>query len=344
MLVGALLGAMVALVATAAFTRYLIGYLRASRLLDVPNERSSHSVPTPRGAGIAIIAGALAGVLLQVLVWDAALPAAPFWISLGGVAAVGWVDDRYDLSPGLRLALQGLCAAVAVSSGCLLSRLPTPAPLDLPVSAFAGWGLSWLWLVGMTNIFNFLDGIDGYAAVQAVIACAALLFMQLSPALTPVLVAVAGGCLGFLLYNWHPAKIFMGDVGSTTLGFLIALTPLQAGDETRHFAVLMTALTVWFFVTDGAYTLIRRALRGERVWKPHRTHLYQLYAAAGYRHDHVVIRLGLAAAALATLATISYHARHSGLSWLVVLLAVLSFAVYRRKVEAMSGNRRPVTG
>lgn len=343
MLTAALAGAGAAAIATAAGTRGLIGLLRSKGIVDVPNIRSSHSTPTPRGGGVAIVAGALVGMAVQAWLWRAPTPGALFWIGLGGIIATGFADDRLDLPAAARLLLQCLFAAVVLRGGLVLTRLPAPEPFDIPLGAAAGWAVTLLWVVGVTNIYNFLDGIDGYAAVQGMIACLALVLMLMSSAVAPLLAAFAGACAGFLVYNWHPAKIFMGDTGSTTLGFLVAVSPLHAGAETRHTAVLMGAMTVWFFVSDGAYTLLRRAFRGERFWQPHRTHLYQLWTAAGFRHDQVVRRTGAAAVLLAALATAAFHAGRTLFVWLVLILAVLSFAFYRHKVEALSRARRVVT-
>lgn len=335
MLIRSLAGGLVAAVLTVIFTSLLIRALRNHAMMDVPNERSSHTLPTPRGGGVGIILGALCGIGLQSCIWDLPLPDPAFSLALAGIALTGLIDDAIGLSASLRLALQSVFAAILLGSGCALAYIPAPRPLDLPLNEWVGWLLSWLWLVGVTNIYNFLDGIDGFAAFQGLVACAALSVAPLPQSSVAVTAAAAGGCLGFLYHNWHPAKIFMGDVGSTTLGFLIAATPLQAPVQLRSSALFMTGLAVWFFLSDGTYTLLRRALRGERLWQAHRTHLYQQYAAAGFRHDHVVTRVGSAAAAVAALAAIAFFTRQPIFMWAVLSIAVLSFAVYREKVAKL---------
>jgi UDP-N-acetylmuramyl pentapeptide phosphotransferase/UDP-N-acetylglucosamine-1-phosphate transferase len=335
MLTAAIAGTLAAATTAAAGTRLVMGLLRRRGVLDMPNARSSHGVPTPRGGGVAIAAGALAGLAVQVWLFGVSSPGLPLVLALAGIVAVGFADDVVGLPAAARLILQGIFAAVVLRGVGVVERLPLPEPLDVPLAPVVAWTLSLMWIVGVTNIYNFLDGIDGYAAVQGITACLALALMQLSPLITPLLVAAGGACAGFLLYNWHPARIFMGDAGSTALGFLIAASPLYAGTEVRHQAVLITALTIWFFVSDGVYTLARRAMRGERFWQPHRTHLYQLFAAAGLRHDQVVRRVGSASAALAVLAAAAFHASHALFSWLVIALAVLGFLFYRWRVERM---------
>lgn len=335
MLTAAFAGTAAAVMAGAAGTRLVIGLLRRRGVLDMPNARSSHGVPTPRGGGVAIAAGALAGLAIQVWLFGASGPGLPLLLALAGIVATGFADDVMGLSAAARLILQGIFAAIVLRSVGVIERMPLPEPLDIALAPPVGWMLSLMWIVGVTNIYNFLDGIDGYAAVQGITACLALALMQMSPMVTPLLVAAGGACAGFLFYNWHPARIFMGDAGSTGLGFLIAASPLYAGTEVRHHAVLVAALAIWFFVSDGVYTLARRAMRGERFWQPHRTHLYQLFAAAGFRHDQVVRRVGSAAAALAVLAAAAFHASHALFSWLVIALAVLGFLFYRWRVERM---------
>lgn len=340
MLIAGAAGALAAMVTAAAATRWLAGYLRGRGVVDRPNERSSHSVPTPRGGGLGIILGALAGVWLQAWIWDAPAPALPVLAALGGIAAVGWLDDVFGLRADARMGLQCGCAAIVVASGGLLPEFPLPAPLDFALGPVAGWAVSMAWVVGVTNIYNFLDGIDGFAAFQAIAACLAMVLFPVSSALNPVLLAVAGACAGFLVHNWHPAKIFMGDAGSTTLGFLLAVVPLQAPADARPMAVLFTATALWFFLADGVYTLARRAIRGERVWEAHRTHLYQRLAAAGMRHDQVVIRVGFAGILLAGLSGGMLRWGGPGAGWLVLAAAVAGFLAYRHEVERLDRKRR----
>lgn len=336
MLMPGIAGGLAAAVASWAFTALLIQVFKSRGVVDIPNERSSHTRPTPRGGGLGILAGLAAGVALQALSSGAPVVNPFFVTALIGIAVTGFADDLFGIPALIRLAFQGTCAALLLSSGCAMTRLPVPHPIDLPLGNVAGWGLSWLWLVGMTNIYNFLDGIDGFAALQGCVACVALSVGLMSTAIAPVCAALAGACAGFLLHNWHPARIFMGDVGSTAIGFLIAAAPLQAREDFRPTAVLMAALAVWFFVSDGMYTMTRRALRGERIWTAHRSHLYQRYVAAGFRHDHVVIRVMSAAVALAAAATAAALSDRSTWMWAVLACAAASFLIYRGKVEAVA--------
>lgn len=344
MLTAAASGMMLAVLVAAAATRFLAGFLRKRGVIDKPNARSSHNVPTPRGGGVGIIMGTLAGTLLQAWIWEMPLPPAAVWVGLGGIALTGLLDDVLGLRADARLGLQAVFAAIVVASGLSLSKLPLPAPLDISLNPASGWLFSMLWIMGVTNIYNFLDGIDGYAAVQGMIACAAIVVFQISPLMGPLLLAAGGACAGFIFYNWHPAKIFMGDTGSTGLGFLLAVSPLQAAVEVRHLAVFVTALFLWFFLADGVYTLTRRAIKGEKFWRPHRTHLYQLLASGGLRHSHVVCRVGFAMLLLAAAAGAAHRWGVPEALWAPFALAVAGFLAYRHTAEMTGIKRQTTTG
>ena len=166
-----------------------------------------------------------------------------------------------------------------------------------------GWGGALLWMVGMTNVFNFMDGIDGLAGLQAVVAGAAwaIVGWQIDSILVLwfgllILVSV----MGFLAHNWSPAKIFMGDVGSAFMGFIFAFLPLLAISETPSVLIqgmggrllLFSVLVLWPFIGDAGLTLVRRTLNGERVWAPHRSHLYQRLVIIGWSHARVTLLYG----------------------------------------------------
>ena len=286
-------------------TLSVLRLLRNRGVLDIPNERSSHSSPTPRGGGIAV-----ASVLLAVwlVFWlNSAGDAAThhFWIILAAGAAlalISWIDDvRGDLPAILRLGAQ----AIAVGAG--LFALPVggavfqgalPPELDLALS-----GLIWLWFL---NLFNFMDGIDGMAGSQTASAGLGLFALAvICPAAAgfgAYGLALAAVALGFLPWNWQPARIFLGDVGSIPLGFAIGWLLLSLATFGLWQAALLLVL---YFVADASFTLVRRLTRGERIWRAHHKHYYQVAVADGRSHAHVVsavtaVNLLLAGLALAT--------------------------------------------
>jgi UDP-N-acetylmuramyl pentapeptide phosphotransferase/UDP-N-acetylglucosamine-1-phosphate transferase len=184
-------------------------------------------------------------------------------------------------------------------------------------------------LVGVTNLYNFLDGIDGFAALQAVVVGLAVGFLNQSGDLFMIIgFTVAGACAGFLIHNWHPAKVFMGDVGSGTLGFLLAALPFQMKPAVRGQTVFLIAICLWFFLSDGVFTILRRLIRGEKVWNAHRSHLYQRLVRTGLRHDQVVLKVTSAAALLAGFTVISARVSEPSAWWSIVVAALGSFLAY----------------
>lgn len=267
----------VAFLAAAWMTAWVRRMAIARGILDSPNERSSHTRVTPRGGGMAIVTISISGMLL--LYWRHLLDA-PLAIGLvaGGlpVAAIGFVDDRRSVSAGLRLLVHLASAGLAVWA---LGGLP---PLQygtvLMDLGAAGDLLAVAAIVWAINLFNFMDGIDGIAASEAVfiggVSSALALGVFDMPGIAAAGAVFAASCLGFLLLNWPPARVFMGDVGSGYLGFILAVLALGA---TRESAVL---LPIWLilggiFIVDATLTLCRRLVRRERFYEAHRSHAYQ---------------------------------------------------------------------
>jgi UDP-N-acetylmuramyl pentapeptide phosphotransferase/UDP-N-acetylglucosamine-1-phosphate transferase len=265
---------------TCLTTRALIPILAGRQILDRPNERSSHRVPTPRGGGIAVIGSLL--VAWIALIRTGSAPPGVFGIVLGAVllAAVSWLDDLRGLPPVLRLLAQ----AAAVAIGVFV--------LPGPQNAFhlAAIGLLWIWWI---NLFNFMDGIDGLAGSEAAAIGAGLLLFAgvgagADPALRMLAAAVTGAATGFLVWNWSPARIFLGDVGSVPLGYVLGYLLLDLAVRGHWTIALILPL---YFLADATITLARRLLRGERVWLAHREHFYQQAVHRGLGHAAVARRV-----------------------------------------------------
>jgi len=266
------------------------------RALDVPNQRSSHTRPVPRGGGLVIVAGFLVGLGTWLALGGSLSPRALGW--LGGallVAAVSFVDDLRSLPAAPRLAVHVLGALLLTLAGAQERELPLPLALLL----------AFVWVALVTNVYNFMDGIDGLAASQAVVAGAAL--VAAGSLVRNPLVAVGGGlcaaaAAGFLVFNLPPARLFMGDVGSTFLGFNVAglslLGNLGVGGGRLPIEFGLVVLAPFLF--DSLVTLGRRILRGERWYEAHRSHFYQRLVRHGLKHAQVTgLYAGLAALAAA---------------------------------------------
>jgi Fuc2NAc and GlcNAc transferase len=287
----ALVISVLALAVSASLTTAVRRMSWAHGLLDVPNERSSHSTTTPRGGGVSIVIAATLALLL--LRWTDAIGTRLLLALIGGgsvVAAVGFLDDHHRVRPGIRLMVHSVAALWALL--CLGGLPPLEFGHRLIDLGWAGQGLALVAIVWILNLFNFMDGIDGIAASEAVfIACAgALLGLAYASAsgVPAAALAVGAASLGFLLWNWPPATIFMGDVGSGYLGYAIAVMALAATRDNPGALWTWLILGGVFFI-DATVTVVRRAIRRERLHLAHRGHAYQRLAQRWGSHQLVTI-------------------------------------------------------
>lgn len=265
-------------------------------LIDVPNERSSHSVPKPRGGGLLIVALSLLAYILYAFFWTANFTPS-YLIGAAGVALVSWLDDRRSVAFGWRLLTHSLAAAIVIYELGYWEKPYMPEFNNLALGV-GGVLLTFFWIVWMTNAYNFMDGIDGLAGIQAVSAgigwsiVGKLLGFEQTAFYGGVL---AFSSLGFLIHNWSPAKIFMGDVGSAFLGYTFAVMPLLARRENSadtDFLPLIAVVLLWLFLFDTLATLFRRLLKKQKIWRAHREHLYQRMIIGGNSHRSVAILYG----------------------------------------------------
>lgn len=254
-----------------------------SGMLDVPNTRSSHSRPTPRGGGLAMVLAIALG-LMGLGSWsavDAGIFLLP-GIAGMGVAGIGYLDDKRSVPAMPRFGVHLLAATIAAAT---LLNQSEALPLVDGVPGWLALAISVLGIVWSINLFNFMDGIDGIAGSQAVFVAgaAAMLASPDANAWTGACALTAGAGLGFLAWNWPPAKIFMGDVGSGFLGFWLAI--LALGMHLAGTLSLWTSITLGsVFIADSTVTLIRRLIRAERWYQAHRSHAYQRLARRWASH------------------------------------------------------------
>ncbi|MFJ4443755.1 glycosyltransferase family 4 protein [Pseudomonas sp. NPDC089422] len=275
-------------VGTAALRRYAI----ARSVMDIPNQRSSHTVPTPRGGGVAIV---VAFLLAMPLAYGLGLVSLQLLIgSLGAsglVAVIGFLDDHGHIAARWRLLGHFTAAAwglVWLGSAPQLVLFGTTYDLSV-----LGYLLAALYLVWMLNLYNFMDGIDGLASLQAITVCVGACLLYLGGGLgqliwAPILLALA--VLGFLCWNFPPARIFMGDAGSGFLGLQLALLSLHAMNAAP---VLLWGWIILMgcFIVDATFTLVRRLVRGDKVYEAHRSHGYQYASRQFGRHRPVSLAI-----------------------------------------------------
>ena len=315
--------------ATVGMVGALIPWLKRRAILDIPNQRSSHDIPTPRGAGLGIVLVVLAmwttlSVDLFGMNGGEIRPTGLWIISIAvGLAAVSWVDDIHGLSPLLRLVPQ----FIAVYAVLFL--------LPLNGQVFRGWfspqidlvltGILWVWFI---NLFNFMDGIDGITGLEtSAVGLGAALVLAVAggePLLGHFGITIAAAGLGFLWWNWHPAKVFLGDVGSIPLGFLLGWLLLSLAANGYWAPALILPL---YYLVDATLTLLRRLIRRERVWEAHREHYYQQAVRKGMSHARVALSIAVANIVLIGLAITSLHAPATALvsAATVVFILLLYF-------------------
>lgn len=283
------------LVCVFALSWWLTGRLRqyalARQLIDIPNARSSHVVPTPRGGGVAIVAAFM--LALPLLLWlhliDVRLVVA---IAGGGglVAIVGFMDDHGHIAARWRLLAHFLAAA------WVLFWLDVNPATGMGVAVSVTlMGIAAIYLVWMLNLYNFMDGIDGIASVEAISVCglgAGSFWLANDTSLAGLTLALGAAVGGFLVWNAPPARIFMGDAGSGCLGFVLGVIGLQAWNVDAVFFWSWVVLLA-VFVTDATVTLVHRAIRGERIYQAHRSHAYQRFARRLGGHAPVTLGVGV---------------------------------------------------
>jgi Fuc2NAc and GlcNAc transferase len=281
------------LIASFLSTTLLVAVARAIAvrvgMIDMPNRRSSHTLPTPRGGGVSIVLTVLATVVLSIRSGQMPLLAGATWM-IGGaiVSGAGLIDDFRGLRVAVRIGLQLIAAVLLVATSVALSSLPLlTGPIDL---GYGAWIVGIVMAVWSINLFNFMDGIDGLAAAQGLFVTAATALLVLWTGGQPQwpLLALAGACAAFLLWNAPPAKVFMGDVGSSFIGFCLSALAFLPQPHPGNTVWTWLVLNSLFFV-DATITLMSRLVRGERVYEAHRSHIYQQLSRRWRSHGAVTL-------------------------------------------------------
>jgi len=291
--------------------------LRRKNILNHPNKQSSHDAPTPRGGGLVVIA-----VLAIAWVWiDLSTSTLIVATIAVFIALVSWLDDLRGLSALFRLLVQ--IAAVSITlwfapfQGEIFQGV-LPHTLDVILTAIV-----WLWFI---NLFNFMDAIDGISGVEAFIIGLGIIILTQDTTLPLMAAAVCGVAAGFLIWNWHPAKIFLGDVGSAPLGYMLGWLLLSLAASGFWAAALILP---GYYLADATLTLIKRLLRGERVWHAHKEHFYQKAVQNGHSHASVsliIFGLGMVLIGCAYAASSTYLAAGLSLAGLSIACGLAFFA------------------
>ena len=315
-----------------AGTWFFIGAARRRNLLDIPNQRSSHSTPIPRGGGLVFSSLFLLLVLFRLLFCPGQDDQLLIALLAGGVivAGTGWLDDTRGLSPKVRLGAHFFAVAAALA---ILGGFPSlylgfaTVPLGIFGSIVALVGGVW-----MINLYNFMDGIDGLAAGEAVIVSFAAYFMTSwagDAEVSFLLLMLAAFVGGFLFWNWHPARIFMGDSGSCFLGFVFAVFAI-AGERAGTAPALVWAVLLSVFTVDATLTLLKRARQKKDLAVAHREHLYQQVATPGRSHEKTTALFLAATVLVCLLAWLFKRAFFTGFVLTYIILVLAWSAMYPR--------------
>jgi len=265
-------------------------------IIDYPNERSLHEKPIPKGGGISIVFLTLIGFWMLYII-DSSFHRVDWLIyfSLGAllIAAISFIDDIYSVRNTIRFVIHCFAAIIIVWGIGYVDELSVPFGKDV-YFGIVGIILTILFIAGLTNAYNFMDGIDGIASLQGILAgigWGVIGYVYTEPFILLLGLLVASVTAGFFVHNWHPAKIFMGDVGSAFLGFVFASVTIMAF-KLDPLLFYVGILFVWPFIFDTIYTLFRRLIRGENIFIAHRSHLYQRLVIAGWNHTSVTLLYG----------------------------------------------------
>lgn len=321
-------------VASLLLTAMVRAYSLRHEVLDRPNERSSHSTPTPRGGGLAVLVASALGMAIGVgLGLIEARDALTVGLGMLLLGTVGWLDDTRGVTWRVRLAVQ---VAIACSTLYMFGGLPAvrvgSATLELGAAGYIVGALGIVWSI---NLYNFMDGIDGLAGSQAVLifgTATLLLLFRDDYSLGTIAAVLAAASAGFLPWNWPPAKIFLGDVGSGAIGYAVASLAI-ASESKRSVPLLAFAIIGGVFISDATVTLVRRLARGNKPTDAHREHAYQRLTRAWGSHRPVTLRAAgvtFLLACLGAVGTIAPRLLLPALLVTCVLLAGLLLAAERR--------------
>jgi len=304
-------------------TGVILRFSLERRLLDIPNDRSSHLIPKPRLGGIAItLSFYLTCATLLIAGYHPFGSSFALAGALGGgavIAGAGLLDDLRGLDARLKLLIQFVAAAIAVASGIVLREFSIPLIGSFELGALAV-PATLVWIVAMVNFYNFIDGIDGLAAGIGMIASSFLFFIAGMTGVAgarSLYAALAGSSFGFLRFNFPPARIFMGDMGSTFIGYLFAV--LAVIGQGYGVPAFLTVLLLASSLGDAALTLVRRALKREKLFSPHRTHYYQRLTSLGLSHKQVTLLEYLVTVLLGVSAILAFHQEWSFVTFLSVI-------------------------
>jgi len=314
-------------IATTLLTRVLITRLSYLGVVDIPDKRRSHSKIVPRGGGLAIVLVAIISLyIFELWTTETTFISEKFVPLLFAIAAISFLDDLRSLPIVIRLLVHLICSSFAV-----YFFLPFTLFGDHGLSLYLGFALFTVALTGFINIYNFMDGIDGISCIESIHLSATMLmlcylkFFEIDNTyfIVTLNVIILGCSCGFLIFNWHPAKIFLGDVGSISLGFLtgLCLLLLAVTNTSLFIACFIASL---YYVTDAVLTILIRLINKEKIWQPHLKHFFQKAVKKGKSHKRVVSIIAICNVFLMSLSILSLY---SPIIAIILAIVVITLTV-----------------
>lgn len=304
-------------------------FISSNSLLDHPNERSLHSIPVPRNGGLSIVISILFHSCIVLYWYSHDVYALYIGLGLVLIATVSFCDDHFDLSAKSRIIVHILAAWLLIKSGLAADVFYVPG-LNIDIPMIAGILLTLFFIVWMINLYNFMDGMDGLSGGMGVIGFggfACLAFIENDLLFSFICMVIVFSIAGFLIFNFPPARIFMGDVGASSLGFLLAAMSLW-GEKRQLFQLWEAVLLFSPFIVDATVTLLRRIVHGEKIWQAHKSHYYQQLVLSGWGHKKTVL-FEYAVMLACAITVVAVHnksheaAQISALAWLVFYLVLV---------------------
>lgn len=317
-------------IGTSLLTYLLVKVLPLFGLLDVPNQRRTHKKVTPTGGGLAIVIIIIMAVsVYEYFITTPSVDSIKILSILFTISMISFLDDLIHISVFTRLIVHIICSTIVITlflSPALLFHHELPEYVDFIVSIIG--------LTAFLNIYNFLDGIDGitcsesiHLSVTILILCYLKYDIIINVNLIIILnVIIWGSSLSFLLFNWHPAKIFLGDVGSISLGFLLGLSLLLISASSFHL-FLASIIASLYYLADGGLTILIRLIKKEKIWQPHLRHFFQQAVKKGKTHSQVVSRIIFCnlLLMLLSIASLYFPVTSIMLAILVVMITIINF-------------------
>ncbi|HJD56688.1 MAG TPA: UDP-phosphate alpha-N-acetylglucosaminyltransferase [Rickettsia endosymbiont of Sericostoma sp.] len=318
-------------IATSFFTWLLIFNLPSFGMVDIPDPRRVHNKITPRGGGIAIVIVVIIGLITyEYFVTEMLINSIKIVPLLLIISTISFLDDLVSIPVFIRLIIHIICSTISIIlflSPALLFHHELPLYIDFVLSI--------IYLITFLNIYNFLDGIDGISGAESIhlsITILILCYLKYDTIININFIIVLNiiilGCsIGFLIFNWHPAKIFIGDVGSISLGFLLGLCLILISASSIHLFIASSIASL-YYMTDGGLTILIRLLNKEKIWQPHLKHFFQKAVKNGKSHREVVCRIIICNILLMVLSITSlYFPLVSTIfAVLVVMVTIINFA------------------